>query len=228
MMPAEASERHAAAVARVWAFLQPVLSTADSPAVSTLATTRAAAAYEHVGALLADVVLQPGLHYGHVVRPRVTRILGRYARSSDVPALRRLVARLTAAVILDWRHPEKPRRFESLLAFFASRGLSTVADLQEWTAEPTVCAELLGQPGIGPKSFDYLRRLLGHDAVPVDRHLLRVLRAAGVPQVNYAEARGILTRGFELANVNARDAERALWLLASAHPRSAAPRRARP
>lgn len=223
----EESEHHAAAVARVWAFLQPVLPPDDSRATITVSPRGAVAVYDHFGALLADVVLQPGLHYDHVVRPRVARILDQYACSRDVPAMRHLVGRLTAPAILDWRHPEKPRRFESLLAFFARRGLKTVAEIRDWTADPLACTELLEQPGIGPKSFDYLRRLLGHDAIPVDRHLLRVLRAAGVPRVGYAEASGILARGFALANVSPGDAERALWLLASAYPRPSRPRRAR-
>ncbi len=49
------------------------------------------ARYEHIGATLADAVLQANNNYDRNVRPRIKRILGHYARCTTLEALKALL-----------------------------------------------------------------------------------------------------------------------------------------
>jgi hypothetical protein len=88
-------------------------------------------AYDHMGALLTDTVLQAGLNYKTVVLPRVQSVLDRYPghyRTSDVMEI---ACGGASSAFLTWNHGEKIARFEGLASFLYSRSIETV-----WAASP--------------------------------------------------------------------------------------------
>jgi len=81
---------------------------------------------EHLGAVLADSVLQAGLNYTTVVRPRVLTILRTYPNRDTVSALLALIEERKTGVFLNWRHHEKVVRFEMLVALLKEWGIEDV------------------------------------------------------------------------------------------------------
>lgn len=51
---------------------------------------------------------------------------------------------------------------------------------------------LLHVRGVGPKTIDYLRILVGTQTAAVDRHSYAMLAEAGIPITGYQEARDVL------------------------------------
>lgn len=167
----------------------------------------------HLGAVLADAALQAGVKYDTVVRPRVMRLLAEHPEAATRIGLEHLLSIRSPEVLLRWRHPEKPRRFVALVAACADARVNSVGDLATWLATPRSRDALLAISGIGPKTIDYLHLLAGHAVIPMDRHLFRLLRLAGVPDRNYDSAQRTLTSACEAAGFPIRETENSLWRL---------------
>jgi hypothetical protein len=215
MVAVEAEDR----VADVLRHLKPMFAGPVERSVADGAEARHPA-YDHVGALLADVVLQPGLNYRWVVAPRVNRIIAVWPSAMTVTCMRNVVRRVGSHGVLRWSHKEKPRRYRALLGCCARFGIESVNDLGSWAIMSESREYLAEMRGMGPKSIDYLLRLLGHATVPVDRHLLRVLALAGLQPANYRHAQGLLLGGCDRAGLDPAKTERALWVLFSSGRRA--------
>jgi hypothetical protein len=168
-------------------------------------------AYEHAGALLSDSILQAGVRYSTVVVPRVRSILERFPLATTIPAFCEVICTEGAARVLLWRDPEKPRRLEGLLSVFVAESLESVSDLAVWMSAEHNCLALLELRGIGPKTLDYLKQLLGMNSVAVDRHLFGFVAQAGVETRSYAEVRVIIETSASILGVSAVALDRAIW-----------------
>src|SRR5690606_26204122 len=129
--------------------------------------------YEHIGALFTDSVLQAGVNYRTTVFPRVQRVLEEFPDASTTTAFLNAIHQYGANTILDWSHPEKPARLERLTEFFFDQKQETEADLSSWLQDDHNILKMREIRGIGPKTADYMKRLLNIPAIPVDRHIFR-------------------------------------------------------
>lgn len=86
-----------------------------------------------MGAILPDSVLQAGLNYTTVVRPRVLNILQDYPQVDTISALVKLVRTKQTGVFLSWQHHEKVTRFTQTSRSTSLMGLvgGGVSDLRE-------------------------------------------------------------------------------------------------
>jgi hypothetical protein len=196
---------HVHAVAEYLQFLRPSFPHSAGPS----------RAYDHLGALLADLALQAGMNYDHVVRPRVNSILVRFPKTKVLTGLRIAIGEVGAEAYLQWRGQEKIGLFQALLGLMRGNGLETVEDLSLWCVCGDTKATLLSLPRFGPKSFDYLRLLCGVESIPLDRHIVRFLQLTGLdcPSMEYAEMQEILLAACRLISLEPYKAERGLWLL---------------
>ena len=167
--------------------------------------------YTHMGAILADTALQAGLSYSTVVRPRIDRLLSIFPAADSITGVRRELSETSAAVFLNWTHPEKLQRFVKLVDACSSASVDTLSDFQEWVVTRIAATALRSIHGIGPKSVDYLRMLAGHSAIPMDRHLFKFIAFAGVRTNDYHVAQRAFTDGCVLAGLDPAYAERELW-----------------
>src|SRR4051812_38510362 len=108
------------------------------------------AASDHLGAVLADAILQAGVNYQTVVRMRVNRIQLQFPETSTLPGLIALLERDGAADFLLWSHPTKITRFVSLAQFLASQSIETTVELRGWLCHSGARQHLLALHGIGP------------------------------------------------------------------------------
>jgi hypothetical protein len=199
------NQAHVHAVAEYLQFLRPAFPESARPS----------RVYDHLGALLADLSLQAGVNYDHVVRPRVNSILVRFPTTSALTGLRTAIGEIGVEEYLQWRGQEKIGLFQSLLALMSRNGHETVEDLSLWCVCGRTKAVLLSLPRFGPKSFDYLRLLCGVESIPLDRHIVRFLQLAGLDclSMEYTEMQEILLAACRHISLEPYKAERGLWLL---------------
>jgi len=172
-------------------------------------TSRAAS--EHLGAVLADAILQAGVSYRSVVRVRVDRILSQFPEASTLPGLVMLLRRLGVAEFLLWRHPVKIARFNALTQLLADNNVGTVSELRLWISRDNARERILSLHGIGPKTYDYLCCLVGVDCIAVDRHVRRFANEAGVFIRDYAKLKTIVSYAADLLGMARRDFDAWIW-----------------
>ncbi|WP_421911266.1 hypothetical protein [Marinobacter sp.] len=171
---------------------------------------------EHLGAVLADSVLQAGLNYTTVVRPRVIAILKIHPNRHTISSLVSLIQNGGTGAFLNWRHHEKVRRFEELVSFLQRWGVEDVQDLYACLASDEFCNAVQSVSGIGPKTVDYMACLVGIDSVAVDRHVRTFAKVVGVDNDDYHFLRASFCYAADLLSLRRREFDAWLWRRASA------------
>jgi hypothetical protein len=177
--------------------------------------------YAHMGATLADAVLQAGLRYETVVVPRVRRLLSRWPRSRTTSAFVGVAQRHGICEVLAWGHPRKPQLVLDVASLLLCERVQTEWDLADWLRNPDSQCALLALHGIGPKTVDYLRKLVGHPVVAVDRHLRRFAARAGVHARGYDDMVTVLELSAEMLGVDCGTLDSIIWHCMSRRPSAA-------
>jgi ABC-type taurine transport system substrate-binding protein len=112
--------------------------------------------YHHMGATLADAVLQRGIDYKAVVEPRIKRLLAAYSESTTTSAFARIVIEQGAAQVLDWSEGQKPQTLTALINLLLESGVETEGELKAWLERPDNISVLKRIKGIKDKTADYL------------------------------------------------------------------------
>lgn len=173
----------------------------------------------HMGAVIADAVLQAGLNYASVVRPRVTAILENYPHADRVSALVKLVEEGRVESFLNWVHPTKVCRFQDLVRFLSESSVETAAELRVRLGCSGFCTALRTVSGVGPKTVDYLACLVGIDSVAVDRHVRTYAVRAGVESRDYDFLRDVFCSAADLLSVSRRTFDAWVWRVESSAPK---------
>lgn len=171
--------------------------------------------YRHMGATLCDTILQAGLNYRTVVEPRVERILSFWPRATSSSLFLERIEAFGLESVLDWRDPVKLERIEKLAAFCVDEGLETEESLRGWLVAEKNALALLAQPGVGPKTVDYLKNLVGLSTIPIDRHMTNFLERAGLQCHSYEERQRALLALACCLDVDPRCLDAAIWNLES-------------
>jgi 3-methyladenine DNA glycosylase/8-oxoguanine DNA glycosylase len=166
---------------------------------------------DHIGAVLADSVLQAGVRYETVVRPRVTRIVTLYPEAQNLDGLGQLLTRVDTSEFLMWRHPIKVKRFERLVEFFDDRSLNCTETVAKFLDSKQARTLLLELNGVGPKTYDYLCNLLGLDRIAVDRHVITFASEAGVIADGYEHVQRVTSYAADLLGIMRRDFDAWMW-----------------
>jgi hypothetical protein len=165
----------------------------------------------HLGAVLADAVLQTGLNYRNVVRPRVERIRASYPHAARLSGVKAIIEEGLVPDFLQWRHPAKVSRFTRLVGVLSAGGVEGTDDLREWLRHKSARGELLSLHGVGPKTYDYMCCLVGIDRVAVDRHIRTFASEAGVSVRGYDELQAIVCYAADLLGLPRRDFDAWIW-----------------
>lgn len=166
---------------------------------------------EHLGAILADSILQAGLNYETVVRPRVLSILRTFPNRDTVSSLLGLIEERRTGVFLNWRHHEKVTRFEMLVTTLKDWGIEDVHDLRAHLASERFCEAIQNINGIGPKTVDYMACLIGIDSIAVDRHVRAFAKHVGVQNDDYRFLRKSFCYAADLLALPRREFDAWLW-----------------
>lgn len=165
----------------------------------------------HVGAALADAVLQSGLNYRTVVKRRVDRIQLVYPDAAILPGVMAIVEQQRVSEFLEWRHPTKIKRFVDVVVLLSADGVECVGDLRRWLASSDARDRLLKLRGVGPKTYDYMCCLVGMDRIAIDRHVKTFASEAGVPISGYEELQVAVSYAADLLGLARRDFDAWIW-----------------
>lgn len=169
------------------------------------------ASYDHMGAILADCVLQAGLNYRYVVLPRVSTILERFPNLDRTSELVELVARGETSHFLNWHHFEKIRRFEGLVGFLSEHSIESASNLADRLQHASFVSALRQVRGVGPKTVDYMQCLVGIDSIAIDRHVRTFAKRVGVVEEDYDFLRSVFSCAADLLAVPRREFDAWIW-----------------
>lgn len=167
--------------------------------------------YHHMGAALADSVLQAGLNYATIVRPRVQAILEIFPHATTVSAVAQIIETQGSRKFLQWRHQEKVSRFDDLVEFLACSRIEDTSDLGEALLDDAFRVDIREVRGIGPKTVDYMACLLGVDCIAVDRHIRGFAELAGLEDNSYDYLRDVFSFAADLLSISRREFDASIW-----------------
>ena len=167
--------------------------------------------YQHIGALMADAILQAGLNYRTVIHPRISRILINFPETKTLEEVNRIIRSNNLENFLMWTHPIKLSRFSNLVQYFNQHKIQTTLILRDHIEDIDFQNGLLGIHGIGPKTVDYISCLSGIETISVDRHVITFAREAGVNLDGYESIRLVFLYAADLLDISRRDFDYWVW-----------------
>jgi len=171
--------------------------------------------YQHMGAVITDSILQAGLNYRSVVAPRVRRLIEQYPKACTTSGFLDMIETYGLNNLLNWDHPEKPKRIYELTLFFHRYHINTECMLKYWLQKPENGKLLLDLKGVGPKTVDYLKMLVGLQSIAIDRHIRTFIKAAGLTHKRYEDIQQVVEIAADILALDRNDFDLSVWLYAS-------------
>lgn len=167
--------------------------------------------YDHICAVSSDIFLQAGVNYRTVVVPRVRKLLRNYSEVRTTTAFQERIAESSLSQILDWKHPTKLKRIESFLCFLKSNNIETCTELRIYLSKEGNRDLVLQLNGVGPKTLDYLLRLMAFDTIAVDRHIYAFVEMAGISVSGYQNTKKIVEHAADFLYVSRAGLDVGIW-----------------
>lgn len=171
--------------------------------------------YDHMGALFTDIVLQAGLNYKTVVRPRVQNLLLNHPDANTCTKFEELINIYGLSQIIRWQHPEKLRRFRDLLEFASSYGVDSCDDFRSFLKADRNRNKMRMLKGFGPKTIDYTLKLLNFDTVAVDRHIYSFVEMADIDTIGYDYTKKLVEYAADFLEISRSSIDHSIWLFMS-------------
>ena len=146
--------------------------------------------YQNMGAIIIDGILQAGIKYETTVRPRVKKYLTDYPEIKTSSAFANLISRVPISTLINWKPSAKTERIEKLTSFLVSIGIESQESFSEWLSDESNILLFKKLPGVGDKTADYFKILVGHQTNAIDRHLLNFIKKAGLCHVTIMKLKG--------------------------------------
>jgi thermostable 8-oxoguanine DNA glycosylase len=167
--------------------------------------------YNHMGAIVADAVLQANNRYATNVKPRVNSILKTYPEVRTTSELLSLLETIRATEFLNWRDKDRTECFMRVVNLFASEHIETEENLKNWLIDDKNLTKLRSIKGIGPKTVDYFKILVGLKTSAIERHLLAFIKLAGLRSSSYYEAQAIIDATADILSVKRAYFDHSIW-----------------
>lgn len=171
--------------------------------------------YNHIGALYTDIILQAGLNYKNVVLPRVEHLRKNYPQANTINGFNEAIYRSGLENIILWTHPTKINRIHKLIDYSIIYRINTVNDLILHLSTENNKASILDIDGVGPKTLDYLLKLLSFDTVAVDRHIYSFVKMAGIECVDYHKTKKIVEFAADFLQISRSNIDYSIWIYMS-------------
>ena len=166
---------------------------------------------DHIGALFTDAILQAGVNYKRVVWPRVKYVLETFPYADTVHSFSGVLTHYGTSNVIRWNNKEKIHRIEELVSFCTSNDIDTAEQLKVFLKYNKNVSSLKGIHGIGDKTCDYLKRLLGFDVVAVDRHIRTFLSGANICCGDYNAIKEIVEFAADFMDCARRELDYSIW-----------------
>lgn len=166
---------------------------------------------DHIGALFTDAILQAGVNYRSVVRPRVESVLIRFPEAVTVSAFSKVLDKYGINNVLNWNNKAKTRRMYELVSFCRAHSIETAPELISFLNDKDGEEQLKTINGIGDKTCDYMKRLLGFDTVAVDRHIREFLVDADILYDDYFDIKEVVEFTADIMGETRRSLDYSIW-----------------
>lgn len=164
-----------------------------------------------MGAVLADSVLQAGLNYAKVVKPRIATILRIFPHATTMSNLVPVIEQEGSSKFLQWEHREKVSRFDNLVGFMAEAEIDSTSELSRALRDKRFRMDIRRVRGVGPKTVDYMACLVGVDCIAVDRHIRSFAELAGLEDDSYDYLREVFSFAADLLSISRREFDASIW-----------------
>ncbi len=168
--------------------------------------------YHHIGAMIADAVLQANMRYETHVRPRIKRIRKIFPKAATISGLKKLLLEKTVNDFLDWRGMDRAKRFQDIVDLFTSEDIDSEEDLKSWLTNDRNLSKLAMIEGIGPKTIDYFKILTDIQTCAIDRRLLDFLKKADIEVSSYDEAKLIINLAADMIEIPRAHLDHSIWV----------------
>ncbi len=165
----------------------------------------------HIGAILTDAILQSGVNYKFVVWPRVQHILNTFPYANTVSSFLEVLDDYGTANVLHLANKVKTTRLHEITLFCKKNGIETTRHLTEFLKDDSNIELLKQIDGIGDKTCDYLKRLLGFDIVAVDRHVRSFIESANIMYSEYNDIKDVVEYAADFMKCTRRMLDYSIW-----------------
>ncbi len=167
--------------------------------------------YQHIGATIVDGILQSGLNYETVVKPRVVSVLANFPSHTTTSSFQAVCEEKGIKNIISWNNDKKPNLIMLLLSFLKTENVETCQQFSIWLDQEQNIHKLRTIKGIGPKTIDYFNSLLGKETIAVDVHLKRFVKMAGIEFSDYDEIKNVITKAANHLDISLSLLDHSIW-----------------
>lgn len=167
--------------------------------------------YRHMGATITDTVLQSGLNYKQVVYPRVKNLLFKYANYRTTSDFIILIQTIPTEQIIGVKNKRKLSLVQEISWLLYENNVETESGLISWLSTRENENRLISLNGFGPKSLDYMKKLIGFSAIAIDRHLFHFLKLAGIETRTYQDASRLYKLTAEILRIGECELDKQIW-----------------
>ncbi|MCD6327824.1 hypothetical protein J7M28_09755 [bacterium] len=175
---------------------------------------------DHLGAIVVDAVLQAGINYKTVVRPRVERLRDEYPEARTTSGFLALIDRVCLSDLIEWKGQTKLSTIAEVLNLLKQEQVETRSQLKLWLLQFGSTSRLTQIKGIGEMTADYLKMLAGIEVCAADSLTMGFMRQAGIEPKSYDEARDILCRASRMMDVHPVALGFSIWEYMAKQPNS--------
>lgn len=172
--------------------------------------------WDHMGAVIADSALQRRRKYSTTVLPRVRELVAALGGKKSTSDFDRFSKTNNLHDALRWKGEGRIEQMRQTTRVLLEHSVETVADFgkaleDEGTAGTALRADLRSIRGIGPKTMDYFRILVGLDWRAVDTRIKDFAHDARITDRSYDHLAAVLDAAAETRQVTVGALDAAIW-----------------
>jgi len=167
----------------------------------------------HMGATIIDGILQAGLNYKNVVKPRVDKFKNEYRNLRTTSQFYNLIQEKDLSELINMKG-QKIDRILALTRFLKNEKIETEDDFYEWLKNSDNVLALSNLKGIKDKTIDYFKILTGYkDVVAIDTHLINFIKLCceKINDISYVFAREVLIRSAKELKIEPATLDHSIW-----------------
>lgn len=167
----------------------------------------------NMGATIIDGILQAGLNYKNVVKPRVDKFKNEHRNIITTTEFYNLISSNDLSELINMKG-QKIERIHALVKFLKNEKIETEDDFYDWLTVDENLLALANLKGIKSKTIDYLKILTGHkETVAIDVRLLNFLKLScpDLDNITYEYAKVLLMKTAKKLRVEPATLDYSIW-----------------
>lgn len=176
----------------------------------------------NMGATIIDGILQAGLNYQNVVKPRVDKFKIEHRGIKTTSQFYDLISNNDLSELVNMKG-QKIDRIHALTKFLKNEKIETEDDFYKWLEDSDNLLRLSNIKGIKSKTVDYLKILTGHkETVAIDSRLINFIKICcpELDHVGYEFGHNLLMKTAKKLNVEPATLDFSIWTFMTNHKKN--------